>query len=116
VGTVGTTGTVASLIELQEVLGPNGCGSPSSLVTYNLGIGANYGAATWYWWNAATPAWEPASGAPAQSNLRAVVETRMPAFIPTFPVGANKLFFKAFLNSPGSTPCELSNVKIKATH
>jgi len=93
---------------VTETLGAGGC---SSGVTYNLGVGASYSSATWYYWNGST--WTTTSGTTATSNSAAVINSHASSFAAT--AGTGQIYFKAFLNSSGSSKCELSSVLINGT-
>jgi hypothetical protein len=103
---VGLGGVAAPVLTaFTQTLGANGC--PTA--TYNLGIGSSASSAAWYYWNTATSAWASASGNTSQSNAATVINTNLASF-PT--VGTATVYFKAFLNSNGSTPCELTEVQL----
>jgi hypothetical protein len=101
VGKIGVT--VPILSAFTQTLGANGCAS----ATYNLGIGSSVASAIWYYWTGS--AWSVAGGATATSSAA----TAISANLSSFPViGSDTVYFKAFLNSNGSTPCELSAVQL----
>jgi hypothetical protein len=101
VGHVGVT--IPILSSFTQTLGSNGCTS----ATYNLGIGTSSSTATWYYWSGS--AWTVAGGTTATSSSAAAINTNLVSF-PT--VGSNTVYFKAYLNSNGSTPCELQEVQL----
>jgi hypothetical protein len=100
---VGQTGVqFSSVTSMAEALGA----SCASGVTYNLGVGATSGTATWYYWNGA--AWVAANGTVAQSTTAANIAANAAGFAAV--AGTGKVYFKAFLRSTGLVPCELSEV------
>jgi hypothetical protein len=106
---VGHTGvSFYSLANLTETLGA----SCASGISYNLGVGAAYSSATWYWWDAAANAgsggWVASDGTVAKSNPAATITTNASTFGST--VGTSTVHFKAFLNSSGTSKCELDNL------
>jgi hypothetical protein len=108
---VGHTGvSYYSLASLAETLGA----SCASGIGYNLGVGAAYSSATWYWWDAAANAgsggWVAADGTAAKSNPAATITTNASAFGST--VGTGTVYFKAYLKSSGTSKCELDNLTL----
>lgn len=102
---IGKTGTsYQSLASFTETLGAS-CGSG---IGYNLGVGAVYSSATWYYWNGS--AWVVADGTAAQSNTAAVLGANVASFATQ--VGTGTVYFKAFLNSSGTAGCELDQLQI----
>jgi hypothetical protein len=95
----------SSLSNFVQTLGSDGC---SSGAVYNLGIGATYGAATWYWWNGTI--WTTADGTTSKANSAATVATNISSFATQ--VGTGTVYFKAYLQSSGSTKCELDNLQL----
>jgi len=91
-------------------------GTCASGVTYNLGVGASAAAATWYWWNPAANSgaggWVAAGGTTTTSSSAATIASHAAAFSVTAGIGAGTAYFKAFLNSSGSTACSLSNIEL----
>lgn len=85
--------------------------SCASGIGYNLGVGTTAAGATWYWWNGS--AWVAANGTAAQSNLASVIQTNSAAFSTTVNVWEQNIYLKAYLNSSGLTPCQLTNVNIQ---
>ena len=112
---VGHTGvSVYSLASLTETLGatcPSGIG-------YNLGIGAAYTSATWYWWDASANAgaggWAAADGTAAKSNSAATITANAATFGST--LGSGTVYFKAFLKSSGTSSCGLDNLDLAGQH
>jgi hypothetical protein len=101
---VGKTGvTVPVLTAFTQTLGSNGCTS----ATYNLGIGSSVASAIWYYWNGST--WSVAGGTTSTSSAATAISTNLASF-PV--IGSDTVYFKAFLNSNGSTPCELSALQL----
>ena len=100
----------ASLSGFTETLGAGCTGG----VTYNLGIGSSYGAATWYWWDSAALAgvgnWVVANGTSTRSNAAAIVNSHISTFHTA--LGAGTLYIKAFLNSDGLSTCEIDQLGI----
>ena len=100
----------ASLTTFTQTLGTACAGT----VTYNLGVGNSYGAATWYWWDATAftgiGGWVAANGTQAKSNTSAQVQSHVATF--KTDVGTGTVYFKAFLNSDGSTACELDQLEL----
>ena len=100
-----------SLSSVVQTLGTNGCGSG---VLYNLGVGASYSTATWYWWNGT--AWASAGGTTATAttyaNLTASSNAAITAFASTAGIGTGTVYFKAFLQSSGTSACELKNLEL----
>jgi len=98
-----------ALSNFIETLGSGVCGSG---ILYNLGVGASYGAATWYYWN--STAWTavtvPGVG---QANSAATLATNASTF--GTQVGTGTIYFKAFLQSSGSSKCELDNLALNGT-
>lgn len=94
-----------SLGSFTASLGTGGCGSG---VLYNLGVGSSSATATWYWWNGT--AWVTANGTVANANTSAVINTNASTF--GAQLGTGIVYFKAFLQSSGSTSCALDNVLI----
>jgi Concanavalin A-like lectin/glucanases superfamily len=84
-----------------ETLGSEGC---SDGVTYNLSLDKTI----WKYWNGS--AWATSNGLKAQSNSAAVVSANRLTF-PT-QVGRGPLYIKAYLNSTGSSKCELDNLHL----
>jgi hypothetical protein len=86
--------------------------SCTSGITYNLGVGATYATATWYWWNGGI--WLPANGTVAESNTATAISTNAPTFHAV--AGTGTAYFKAFLNSSGSSSCEASGLQLDGTN
>jgi hypothetical protein len=101
IGSVGVPMPV--LTSFAQTLGSNGCSS----ATYNLGIGTSSASAIWYYWNGS--AWAVAGGTTSTSSAASAINTNLASF-PV--VGSNTVYFKAFLNSNGTTPCELQEVQL----
>ena len=100
---IGKTGvSYYSLATFAQTLGA----SCSSGVGYNIGVGAAYSSATWYYWNGS--AWAVADGTVTQSNAATVISTNASTF--GTQIGTGTLYIKALLKSSGSTACELDNV------
>jgi len=95
--------TYRNLSGFTETLGAGGC---TSGVTYNLGVGTSYSSATWYYWNGS--AWASAGGTTVTSSSAATINSHASSFAAT--AGTGQVYFKAFLNSSGSSKCELSNL------
>ena len=93
-----------SLATFAETLGA----SCSSGIGYNLGVGAAYSSATWYYWSGA--AWVAANGTAAQSNTAAMISTNAASF--TGGAGTGTVYFKAYLQSSGSSKCELNQLDL----
>lgn len=99
-----------------ETLGSNGC---SSGIGYNLSLDKT----NWYWFDSAkasdcvgvgSGAWCLADGTAAESNSASVVQTSLSEFVSN--IGSGTVYFKAYLKSSGSSPCELDNLEINAWH
>lgn len=89
----------------------------ASGVTYNIGTGTDPAFATWYWWNMnkasdcvspGTGAWCASNNTQAQSNPSAVINSNVAGF----PLSKGTVYFKAFLNSSGETPCSFNSVEL----
>jgi hypothetical protein len=98
---------MTSLSGLTETLGA----SCSSGVSYNIGRTGGL----WYWWdgtaNAGAGGWVSANGTAAQSNSASVVAAQ--AGKVSTQAGSGPFYLKAFLNSSGSSLCELAQVEFK---
>ncbi len=103
---IGKTGaSYYSLSSFAQTVG-SGC---SSGITYNIGRGATWDVATWYYWNGTT--WAVSNGTSAQSNSATVINTQASSF--GTQLGTGTVFFKAYLNSSGTTPCELDQLVLQ---
>jgi hypothetical protein len=93
-----------TLSSFAETLGTGGC---TTGVVYNLSKDNS----TWYYWNGS--AWTLANGSVAQANAASSINSN----IATFPVqvGTGTLYFKAFLQSSGTSTCSLSGVSVGGT-
>ncbi len=101
---IGQTGvSYDSIATFSETIQTSAC--PSG-VGYNLGVGALYSSAIWYYWNGST--WITANGTVAQSNTAAVISTNAASFKDV--AGTGTVFFKAYLKSYGITRCELDQL------
>ena len=104
VGTVGHAYT--SLASFTQTLGSNGCGSG---VVYNFGVGASAAAATWYWWDpsaaAGVGAWATSDGTATQASSATTVNAHAGTFASQLTTGT--VYFRAYLQSSGSTACEI---------
>jgi hypothetical protein len=111
---VGITGVpYTSLSTFTQTLGA----SCASGIGYNLGVGATYASATWYYWDATkaadcvaagTGAWCAADGTAAKSTAASVLSTKLSAFAAK--AGTGTVYFKAYLSSSGTTACELDQL------
>jgi hypothetical protein len=83
-------------------------------IGYNLGVGADYSSATWYWWDAAANAggggWVASDGTVAQSNTASDIAAQVSTF--GTEVGTGSVYFKAFLQSSGTAACELDQIRL----
>jgi hypothetical protein len=114
---IGKTGmSYYSLASLTETITASAC--PNG-VGYNLGKGALFSSATWYWWDsskatgcagAGTGAWCPADGTVAKSNDAATISSNASTF--GTQVGTGTVYFKAFLKSSGTSKCELDKLDL----
>ena len=95
-----------SLSNAIQTLGANAC---SSGVLYNLGVGVTYSSATWYWWNGSTWVSVTSPGV-AQANDAATIASHANTF--GAQAGAGTLYFKAYLQSSGTSACELQNFEL----
>jgi hypothetical protein len=93
-----------TLSSFAETLGTGGC---TTGVVYNLSKDNS----TWYYWNGS--AWTLANGSVVQANAATSINSN----IATFPVqvGTGTLYFKAFLQSSGTSTCSLSGVSVGGT-
>ncbi len=95
----------SSLSNFIQTLGSGGC---SSGAVYNLGVGSTYGAATWYWWNGSI--WTTADGTTSKANSASIIADNISTFATQ--VGTGTVYFKAYLQSSGTTKCELDNLEL----
>lgn len=93
-----------SLAQFTETLGGNGCAGG---VMYNLSPDKT----TWYYWNGTT--WAVANGTPAQANPATDVSTQISAY--GSQIGVGTVYLKAYLQSNGTTPCELDLIQLLGT-
>jgi trimeric autotransporter adhesin len=96
-----------SLSGAIETLG-SGC---SAGVLYNLGYGASYSTAVWYYWNGTN--WGIAGGTSSTANSAATLNGSGGAAFAQFgsQIGTGKVFLKAFLQSSGASPCQLKSIE-----
>ena len=97
-----------SLTNAIEGLGSNNC---SSGVLYNLGVGSAYTSATWYYWNGS--GWATSLGTiPTANNVSTIL-----GHLGTFAgiAGSGTVYFKAYLQSTGISPCELNSFQLNGT-
>ena len=95
-----------SLSGAIETVGSGGC---SSGVVYNLGYGASYDTATWYYYNAGS--WLISRGTASTSNSAVSLNASRAAALATFgnQIGTGTVYLKAFLQSSGKSPCQLNS-------
>lgn len=95
-----------SLSGAIETAGSGGC---SSGVVYNLGYGASYDTATWYYYNAGN--WLVSGGTTATSNSAVSLNASSSAALAAFgnQIGTGTVYLKAFLQSSGESPCQLNS-------
>jgi hypothetical protein len=74
-------------------------------VLYNIGL-TNTG--PWKYWNGT--AWVTSNGSAAQANTASEIHANAATFGST--VGRGNVYFKAFLRSSGTSPCELDNISV----
>jgi hypothetical protein len=74
---------------------------------YNLSLDKT----NWKYWNGS--AWVAASGNVAQSNHATTIQANASSFASS--VGRGTVYFKAFLQSSGTSPCELDEIVIGGT-
>lgn len=96
-----------SLSSVLPTLGTNSCAAG---IKYNLGRGATYASATWYYWNGS--AWIASGGTELTANLVAELNT---AVLDQF-TKEGKVYLKAFLKSDGTSPCELQSFKVDGVY
>ena len=99
-----------NLSSALEVLGSNGC---TTGVVYNLGYGDTYDVAIWYYyvggnWTTAGTDETTANTITELNDNSSIALTKFS----TFPGRSKKVFLKAFLQSSGSTACELNSFKL----
>lgn len=94
-----------SFIDLNAYTQSLGAGGCSTGVVYNIGL-SNTG--PWKYWTGAT--WATADGSSGQANAATVINTNIAAFGTQF--GTGSVFFKAFLQSSGTSKCELDNIQV----
>ncbi|MEO5668891.1 MAG: LamG-like jellyroll fold domain-containing protein [Bdellovibrionota bacterium] len=93
------------LASFAQTLGStNGC---SGGVGYNLSLDKT----NWKYWNGS--AWASADGTFAQTNPASSIQTHASTF--GSQIGRGTVYFKAFLESSGTTPCELDNIAVTGT-
>ena len=93
------------LANFIETLGSSGC--PNGAL-YDLSPDNTH----WYYWTGA--AWGLATGTTATANPASTIATNAPSFATQ--VGAGTIYFKAFLQSSGSSACQIQNVEIDGLH
>ena len=95
-----------SLSGAIETVGSGGCASG---VVYNLGYGASYDTATWYYYNAGN--WLVSGGAASTSNSAVSLNASSSAALAAFgnQIGTGTVYLKAFLQSSGESPCQLNS-------
>jgi hypothetical protein len=94
----------STLSGFSETLGGAGCGGGTS---YNLSIDNS----NWYYWDGAS--WVIADGTVSKTSSASVINTNITSF--SNGVGTGTLYVKSFLNSNGSTSCQLSNITVSGT-
>jgi len=93
-----------SLSTFAQTLGAGGCASG---IGYNLSLDKT----NWKYWNGST--WAGADGTVAQSNTASVIHANTATF--GSQVGTGAVYFKAFLQSSGTSKCELDNIQVDGT-
>jgi hypothetical protein len=98
-----------SLSGAIETVGSGGC---SSGVVYNLGYGATYDTATWYYYTAGN--WLTSGGTSATSNTATSLNASSAAALTAFgtQIGTGTVYLKAFLQSSGESPCQLNSFQL----
>ena len=92
------------LTGFTQTLGANGCAAGP---TYLLSIDNVH----WYYYVPGSLSWNLSNGTSTQASLASVLtSTAMNAF--SSQVGTGTLYFKAFLNSNGTQPCEIQSIVI----
>jgi len=86
----------------QTLGATNGC---SSGVVYNIGLSST---GPWKYWTGA--AWATSNGSSAQANTAATINTNAATFGSS--VGRGSVYFKAFMQSSGTSKCELDNIAV----
>jgi hypothetical protein len=99
-GTIGPTFYTNN--NFKETLGSNAC---SSGVLYNISLDKT----NWYYWTGA--AWALADGTTGKANPVATVAANIASFSAT----NGTLYFKAYLQSSGTSACELDNIEMDGT-
>ena len=94
-----------ALMNLIETLGPSGCLGGT---LYNLSSDNSH----WYYWTGA--AWGLAVGTTATANSASTIAAHASSFATQ--VGSGTIYFKAFLQSSGTSPCQLQNLEIDGFH
>jgi hypothetical protein len=99
-----------SLTDVVESLGANHC---SSGVVYNLGFIDSSSVMEWYYWDTITSKWLASNGSATQASSATTLNASgvMAAFN-TISGVTSKVYLKAYLQSTGTSPCELSSFKV----
>jgi hypothetical protein len=93
-----------SLSLLTQTLGV----SCASGLRYSLGVGTNSADVIWYYWSAGS--WRVSNGTVGQSNTLTEVNSNLSSFGST--IGEGQVFIRAFLNSNGTSNCEIDALKL----
>jgi hypothetical protein len=91
----------ADLSTFTETLGSGGCASG---IGYNLSLDKT----TWKYWNGT--AWATANGTVTTSNTAATIQSNIATF--GTQVGFGTVYFKAYLQSTGTSKCELNSIHL----
>jgi hypothetical protein len=104
--------SVSSLNAISQTLGPQGC--PGG-VTYNFGrLNSTTGTIQYYYFDSSVGnnVWRENNGTTSQSNSLSNLTANNALSIFSSQFGTSTINLKAFLNSNGSQPCELSSVTV----
>lgn len=93
-----------TLATLVETLGASGCSQGTG---YNLSPDNIH----WYYWTGA--AWGLADGTVSKTNSAATLTTHLPSFATQ--AGNGNLYFKAFLQSSGTSACAIDQLQVTGT-
>jgi hypothetical protein len=105
-----------SYYSLTNAIEIQGSGACSSGIFYNLGVGSSSSTASWYYWTGT--AWSAAGGTAATSNSAATLTASSDAALTAFgtQLGAGTVYVRAFLESSGSSACQLKSFEIDGTN
>lgn len=92
------------LTSLAETLGTGGCNG-------GIKYAVSQDNTQWKYWTGS--AWSASNATAAQANPASTLSTQLPSFSSVF--GSGSLYFKAFLGSNGTEPCELDSLNWNGT-